>query len=260
MEDEVRKINEEMARAHVQAVEANRTKSTFLANMSHELRTPLNAIIGYSELLQELADLDGRPEALPDLAKINRAGKHLLTLINDILDISKIEAGRMDLALESLVVSDLIQEVRSTIEPLVAANGNSLEIVGADAPLSIRNDVTRLRQCLLNLLSNACKFTRNGAIQLILERHTASGSDWIVFQVSDTGIGMTTEEMGRLFQPFTQADASTTRRYGGTGLGLAITRKIAQLMGGDVTVESTPGQGSTFTLRTPVTVDGTSAS
>jgi PAS domain S-box-containing protein len=252
VEDEVRLINDEMARAHMQAVEANRTKSTFLANMSHELRTPLNAIIGYSELLQELAERDGRPDALPDLAKINKAGKHLLALINDILDISKIEAGRMELSLERLIVSDLIQEVRATIEPLVAANGNSFEIICADSLMVISNDITRLRQCLLNLLSNACKFTRNGLIRLVLERHQSAGGDWVVFRVCDTGIGMTPEEMCKLFQPFTQADASTTRRYGGTGLGLAITRKIAQLMGGDVTVESTSGRGSTFSLRVPV--------
>jgi PAS domain S-box-containing protein len=259
VEDEVRKIHDELARAHVQAVEANRTKSTFLANMSHELRTPLNAIIGYSELLQELADRDGRPDALPDLAKINKAGKHLLTLINDILDISKIEAGRMDLCLETVVVSDLIGEIRATVEPLVAANGNSLEIVGADAPVSIYNDVTRLRQCLLNLLSNACKFTQKGAIRLVVKCETDGGRECIVFRVSDTGIGMTADQMGRLFQAFTQADASTTRRYGGTGLGLAITRKIALLMGGNVTVESAPGQGSTFTLLMPAVVRETAS-
>jgi signal transduction histidine kinase len=165
----------------------------------------------------------------------------------------------MDLALERLVVSDLIHDVRATVEPLVAANGNSLEIVGANVPMSICNDVTRLRQCLFNLLSNACKFTRNGTIRLVLERETGGVSDWIIFHVSDTGIGMTPDEMGKLFQPFTQADASTTRRYGGTGLGLAITRKIAQLMGGDVTVANTPGQGSTFTLRMPVAVEETAA-
>ncbi len=257
LEEEVLRRTAELARAHMQAVEANRTKSTFLANMSHELRTPLNAIIGYSELLQELAERDGRPDALPDLARINKAGKHLLTLINDILDISKIEAGRMDLCLESFAISDLIQDVRATVEPLVAANGNSLEVADTDAPLALFTDVTRLRQCLLNLLSNACKFTKNGAIRLALKCERDPDGQWIVFRVSDTGIGMTAEEMAKLFQAFSQADASTTRRYGGTGLGLAITRKIARLMGGDVTVESTRGQGSEFTLRIPVAVGET---
>jgi PAS domain S-box-containing protein len=260
VEDEVRKIHEELARAHTHAVEANRTKSTFLANMSHELRTPLNAIIGYSELLQELADRDGRPNALPDLVKITKAGKHLLTLINDILDISKIEAGRMELCLETVLVPDLIQDLRATVAPLVASNGNSLEISSSDIPASLYTDVTRLRQCLLNLLSNACKFTKAGAIRLIVERGTPGpDGECILFHVSDTGIGMTADQMAKLFQAFSQADASTTRRYGGTGLGLAITRKIARLMGGDVTVESNPGQGSTFTLRVPVVVEVTDA-
>jgi PAS domain S-box-containing protein len=259
VDEEVRKIHEELARAHVQAVEANRTKNTFLANMSHELRTPLNAIIGYSELIQELAERDGRPDAIPDLAKINKAGKHLLTLINDILDISKIEAGRMELCIEAVMLSDLIHEVRATVVPMVAANGNSLEIVSADSPSMLSSDVTRLRQCLLNLLSNACKFTKNGAIRLVLARETAGGVECVIFRVSDTGIGMTSEQMDKLFQAFSQADASTTRRYGGTGLGLAITRKIARLMGGDVTVESTPKVGSTFTLRLPVHVSDADA-
>jgi signal transduction histidine kinase len=220
--------------------------------MSHELRTPLNAIIGYSELLQELAERDGRPDALPDLAKINKAGKHLLALINDILDISKIEAGRMELCLETVCVPYLMQEVRATVLPLVAANGNALEIETVHSPVSIYSDVTRLRQCLLNLLSNACKFTTNGAIRVVVERETCGGQECVVFRVHDTGIGMTAEQMGRLFRAFSQADPSTTRRYGGTGLGLAITRKIAQLMGGDVTVESEPERGSIFSLRVPV--------
>jgi PAS domain S-box-containing protein len=259
VEDEVRKINQELERAHLHAVEANRTKSTFLANMSHELRTPLNAIIGYSELLQELAERDGRPDALPDLAKINKAGKHLLALINDILDISKIEAGRMELCLETVCVSDLIQEVRATVAPLVAANGNSLEIVSVNSPVSICSDITRLRQCLLNLLSNACKFTTKGAIRLEVDREDSGGQECVVFRVRDTGIGMTAEQMGKLFQAFSQADASTTRRYGGTGLGLAITRKIAQLMGGDVTVQSAPGEGSMFSIRVPVVISDAAA-
>jgi PAS domain S-box-containing protein len=253
-EDEVRRVNAELSRAHEQAVEASRVKSTFLANMSHELRTPLNAIIGYSELLEELAEREGRPGCLPDLTKIKTAGKHLLSLISDILDISKIEAGRMELCLEYIAVPDLIEEIRTTVEPLVARNANAFEIVGEFASVSSFNDVTRLRQCLLNLLSNASKFTKKGNVRLTVTVETEEGRDWIRFDVSDTGIGMTPEQMDRLFQAFTQADASTTRKYGGTGLGLAITRKIARLMGGDVTVESTIGQGSTFTLRVPIAV------
>ncbi len=254
-EDAVRRINAELARAHEEAVEASRVKSTFLANMSHELRTPLNAIIGYSELLQELAAEDGRPDALPDLARISGAGKHLLTLINDILDISKIEAGRMELCLEFIVLADLIEEMRATLGPLAAKNGNTVEIVSEHAPASLVNDITRLRQCLLNLLSNASKFTKKGTLRLTVagETEAETGREWVLFHVSDTGIGMTPEQTNKLFQAFSQADASTTRKFGGTGLGLAITRKIARLMGGDVFVKSTPGVGSKFTLRVPVT-------
>jgi PAS domain S-box-containing protein len=250
----VRRINDELAQAHERAVEANRVKSTFLANMSHELRTPLNAIIGYSELLQELSTLEGRPDTLPDLAKISAAGKHLLTLINDILDISKIEAGRMELCPEFIVLDDLIEEMRVTALQLAARNGNSVEIKIDDAPACLHNDITRLRQCLLNLLSNANKFTSNGTVQLSVAGETESGRRLACFRVSDTGIGMTVEQTSKLFQAFSQADASTTRRFGGTGLGLAITRKIAHIMGGDVTVESRPGVGSTFTLRVPANV------
>jgi two-component system sensor histidine kinase/response regulator len=250
-----RKKNEqELHLAIEQAEAASRVKSMFLANMSHELRTPLNAIIGYSELLEELAARDGRPGALPDLAKINMAGKHLLTLINDILDISKIEAGRMELAAEFIALPDLIEQLRSTVEPLAAKNANTFEIKGEGNPVALFNDITRLRQCLLNLLSNANKFTSEGKVRLSVSVETESGRDWVCFIVSDTGIGLTPEQTQKLFQAFTQADASTTRKYGGTGLGLAISRKLARKMGGDLTVASTVGQGSTFTLRVPVTV------
>ena len=250
-----RKKNEqELHLAIEQAEAASRVKSMFLANMSHELRTPLNAIIGYSELLEELAARDGRPGALPDLAKINMAGKHLLTLINDILDISKIEAGRMELATEFIALPDLIEQLRTTVEPLAAKNANTFEIKGEGTHVALFNDITRLRQCLLNLLSNANKFTSEGKIRLSVSAETESGRDWVCFTVSDTGIGMTPEQTQKLFQAFTQADASTTRKYGGTGLGLAITRKLARKMGGDLTVASTIGLGSTFTLRVPVMV------
>ena len=253
-DEELRRVNNELAQAHEKSLEASKVKSTFLANMSHELRTPLNAIIGYSELLQELAAMKGQSDVLPDLAKINRAGKHLLELINDILDISKIEAGKMQLYLQDFSVSELIQETIATIKPLAEKNGNVLITDLGDNLGSIHADITRVRQTLFNLLSNACKFTQKGTITLKIRRVTIDGIDWFEFYVMDTGIGMTSEQIARLFQPFSQADASTTRKYGGTGLGLAITRKICQMMGGDVTVVSELGKSSTFTARIPAVV------
>jgi signal transduction histidine kinase len=233
------------------AEEADRAKSTFLATMSHELRTPLNAIIGYSEMLQEEAQDLGAASFVEDLGKIQSASRHLLALINDILDLSKIEAGKMELHLEPLPLPQLIEEVGATVAPLAAKKGNTLEVRCAPEVGVIHGDVTRLRQGLLNLLSNACKFTEKGRVRLEALRLTASGKDWIQVRVSDTGIGMTPEQMQKLFQAFSQADTSTTRKYGGTGLGLAITRKLCRLMGGDVFVESAPGKGSTFTLQIP---------
>src|SRR5215510_894861 len=233
---------------------ASRYKSEFLANMSHELRTPLNAIIGYSEMLQEEAADLGYEDFTPDLQKIQGAGKHLLALINDILDLSKIEAGRMDLFLETFDVALMIQDAATTIQPLVEKNHNTLTIHCADDLGTMRADLTKVRQSLFNLLSNACKFTAQGTITLAVSRETLDGVVWVTFRVTDTGIGMTPEQMGKLFQVFAQADASTTRQYGGTGLGLAITRRFCQMMGGDITVESTPGQGSTFTVRLPAEV------
>jgi signal transduction histidine kinase len=238
---------------------ADRTKSQFLANMSHELRTPLNAIIGYSEMLQEMAQDDGVESFIPDLEKISAAGKHLLALINDILDISKIEAGKMTLAPEKFAVAPLVAQVAATVLPLVQKNGNALEMNDHQAAGEMVADSTRLRQCLLNLLSNACKFTDQGKITLTVERRTHQGREWMVFRVADTGIGMTPEQLEKLFKPFEQADASTTRKYGGTGLGLAISLKFCQLMGGDITVESEPGKGSTFTMYLPVRSDQPSA-
>jgi signal transduction histidine kinase/DNA-binding response OmpR family regulator len=254
-EGELHRVNVELARAHQQALEASRVKSTFLANMSHELRTPLNAVIGYSELLQTLAVKNNQTDTLADLQKITRAGKHLLALINDVLDISKIEAGKMQLFLETLDVAQLTQDAMTTVQPLVEKEGNRLEVHVADRLGTMRADLTRVRQCLFNLLSNACKFTKQGTITLKVAREEAAGRDWIVFEVRDTGIGMTPEQVSRLFQVFTQADASTTRKYGGTGLGLAITRSLCRLMGGDIAVASAPGQGTTFTLRLPAVVD-----
>jgi signal transduction histidine kinase/CheY-like chemotaxis protein len=230
---------------------ASRHKSEFLANMSHELRTPLNAIIGYSEMLLEMAEELGQPELQPDLGKIRSAGKHLLGLINDILDLSKIEAGKADLFFENFDVAALIADVRATIEPLMVNKGNTLEVrCGSDLGM-MRSDQVKVRQALFNLLSNAAKFTEQGRITLQARRLAEGGREWLEFEVSDTGIGITPEQVARLFQPFSQADASTTRHYGGTGLGLAITRHFCRMLGGDVAVASEPGKGSTFTIRLP---------
>jgi len=234
--------------------QANRAKSVFLANMSHELRTPLNAIMGYSEMLQEEAaerQLDGFGA---DLEKINGAGRHLLALINDILDLSKIEAGKMDLFLESFDVANMIDEVASTIQPMVAKNANTLRIERVADLGAMHADQIKVRQGLFNLLSNAAKFTHDGTITLKVERLLMEGSEWIVFRVTDTGIGLSPEQIVKLFQDFTQADASTTRKFGGTGLGLALTRRFCQIMGGDVIVHSIPGEGSIFTIKLPAIV------
>ena len=256
------------------AVEANKAKSMFLANMSHELRTPLNAIIGYSEMLEEEAQDLGQSGFVPDLKKIQGAGKHLLNLINDVLDLSKIEAGRMTLFIEEFDVAKLINEVVSTVQPLLAMNSNRLEL---DCPVDIgwmKTDQTKVRQTLFNLLSNACKFTEKGVIRLEVERGASDQwqvasltpdrspgnplatrpSSLVTFKVTDTGIGMTREQLSRLFQAFVQADASTASRYGGTGLGLVLSRTFCRLMGGDLIVESEPDKGSTFTARLPAEV------
>jgi signal transduction histidine kinase len=240
--------------ARAAAEEANRAKSQFLANMSHELRTPLNAIIGYSEMLQEEAKDLGYADLTPDLEKIHAAGRHLLALINDILDLSKIEAGRMDLHLETFELSTLLQTMAATIRPLVEKNANTLVVHQPEDLGAMRADLTKVRQSLFNLLSNASKFTQRGTISLDVVREAVDGVDRVTFRVSDTGIGMTPGQMAQLFQPFTQADASTVRQYGGTGLGLAITKRFCQLMGGDVTIESELGKGSTFTIRLPAEV------
>jgi len=253
--EQAQHAKEDALHARDAAESANRTKSTFLANMSHELRTPMNAIIGYSEMLIEEAEDLGQDDFVPDLQKIRGAGKHLLALINDVLDLSKIEAGKMTIYLEDFRPADMINDVVGTIHPLLEKNANRLDVRVADDLGTMRADLTKVRQTLFNLLSNASKFTEKGVITLSANRiPTEHNGERIRLSVSDTGIGMTEEQLGRLFQAFTQADASTTRKYGGTGLGLVISRKFCQMMGGDITVESRAGIGTTFTVDLPAEV------
>jgi signal transduction histidine kinase/DNA-binding response OmpR family regulator len=248
---ELKKREAEVAAARDEAMQATQAKSQFLASMSHELRTPLNAIIGYSEMLHEQAEDLGQESFLPDLQKIESAGRHLLDLINNILDLSKIEAGKMDVLIEDFEVGALIAEVQSVIQPLMAKNANTLVVDCGPGLGTMRSDQTKLRQNLFNLLSNAAKFTERGQITLVARRLTRDNQDWLEFKVSDTGIGMSQDQLDKLFQAFAQAEASTARDYGGTGLGLAITKQFCKMLGGNITVESTPGVGSTFTVMLP---------
>jgi signal transduction histidine kinase/DNA-binding response OmpR family regulator len=242
--------------ARERAEEANRTKSEFLANMSHELRTPLNAIIGYSEILEEDAIDQGQDFLINDIKKIRNAGKHLLSLINDVLDLAKIESGKVDLYLESFDVNKLVKDVVDTLQPTCEKNNNKMVVNCPDNVGLMRSDFTKVRQSLFNLLSNASKFTHNGEVKLTVEQQvvkakTGESQKFLHFIVQDTGIGMKPEHCKKLFQAFSQADSSTTRKYGGTGLGLAITQNFINMLGGEVAVESEYGVGSTFILKLP---------
>lgn len=233
------------------ADEANRTKSNFLTHMSHELRTPLTAILGYTEIMQEDLDeqvFDDFPERL---SHVHQAGSHLLTIINSLLDISKIEAGHLDLFLETTPIRTVLEEACSAVGPQIERNNNSLELICPDEAGEMITDHTKVRQNLINLLSNAAKFTRDGTIRVSVETLKVQSGDWIYFRIKDSGIGMTREQIDRIFQPFVQADSSTTRRFGGTGLGLALTRRFCQILGGEIDVESEPDAGTCFTMRLP---------
>ena len=257
LEEEVfqrKQTQEELLKAKHTAEEANRAKSTFLANMSHELRTPLNAIIGYSEMLEEETRDSGKIENVQDLKKIQTAGKHLLSLINDVLDLSKIEAGKMGLHLETFDVSQVIEEMVTTLQSAAAKNANSIHVHLGENVNTMRADVTKVRQILFNLLSNACKFTDHGAIFVDVDQIKVEERNWIQFRVSDTGIGISAKQKENLFHEFAQADASIARKYGGTGLGLAITHRFVQLMKGHINVESEPEKGAIFTVQLPAQV------
>jgi PAS domain S-box-containing protein len=253
-----RKRIESLQKEKEAAEEANRAKSQFLANMSHELRTPLNAILGYSEMLEEEAKGIGQNALAEDMQRIYSSGKHLLGLINDILDLSKIEAGKMPLYLETFEVSAMILETVSLIQPLIEKNQNRLTLLPMDGTGEMHSDMVKVRQILYNLISNAAKFTTQGEITLGVSRETASAAmndeDWIVLRVSDTGIGLSEEQIQQLFRPFVQGDTSTTRKFGGTGLGLAITKHFCQMLGGNIRASGEPGKGATFTVKLPAKI------
>jgi len=251
---EHKRTQEELLRAKQAAEEASRTKSAFLANMSHELRTPLNAIIGYSEMLEDESQELEHAEFAKDLQKIQSAGKHLLALINDVLDLSKIEAGKMALQLENFDLPVLIKEMVSTFHLTAEKNANKLRVRLSEDAGTMRGDITKVRQILFNLMSNACKFTDHGTISLEVDRITVDAQECIRFRVVDTGIGITPEQQRRLFQEFVQADGSISRKYGGSGLGLVLCDRFVKMMEGDINVDSEFGHGSIFTVRLPAEV------
>jgi signal transduction histidine kinase/ligand-binding sensor domain-containing protein len=248
---ELIELVERLSDSEERARQASLAKSTFLANVSHELRTPLNAIIGYSEILEEEVQSTGRPDFEGDVRKVRAAGRHLLQLIDTILDLSKVEAGRMEVFLENFPVRELCAEVEALVKPSATKNRNRLLVRGADAAGILTSDRTKVRQALVNLAGNACKFTEDGTVTISVTREEREGRPEAVFVVEDDGPGITEDQIGRLFQPFTQADSSTSRRFGGTGLGLALTRRLVHLLGGEITVRSAPGVGSAFTIRIP---------
>jgi signal transduction histidine kinase len=256
---EVTAINDQLSSAIQKAEQASQAKSEFLAKMSHEFRTPLNAIIGYSELLKEEIEDDVKSNHIADIDKIHISAKHLLYIINDVLDLSKIEAGKMDLHLETFDVHQLIDEVRSTMKNFVGRNGNQLITNYAMDETLMMSDPIKLRQILINLLSNAGKFTQNGLIEMNIDNFSQNGLDWLSFKVKDNGIGISPENQKNLFRAFSQADSSTSRKYGGTGLGLTITKRFVQMMGGQISVESVVGKGSTFEFQLPITFSSAAA-
>jgi signal transduction histidine kinase len=245
------RLFDESRAARAEAIESNKAKSQFLANMSHELRTPLNAIIGYSEMLMEDAEEEAHEQYLGDLGKIHSSGLFLLELISSVLDLTKIEAGKLEVDLTRFNVSELVEEVVATARPLVQKNSNEFVVQAQGQMGDMHSDITKVRQILLNLLSNSAKFTEEGSVSLVSSRETRKGTEWLDFKVIDNGIGMTEEQVQRSFDAFTQADESTSRKYGGTGLGLTITKEFCEMLGGDISVESAAGKGSVFTVTLP---------
>jgi Amt family ammonium transporter len=256
---ELTQTNQSLEHAKDEAETANRAKSAFMLNISHELITPMNAILGYSEMLAEDAEDEGYDKIVPDLEKINSSGLRLLSLINGLLDLSKIDAGQMDLSLERFDLSPMLNEIVSTVTPVITENGNELVTEFSAELGSMSADLGKVRQALFNVLSNAAKFTKGGTITLAAKREPRPDGDWIIMHISDTGIGITEEKIDYIFEAFTQADESTTRIYGGTGLGLSVSRRFCRMMGGDILVESQVSVGSTFTIELPAEVKAATA-